>query len=221
MILSKEMVPFTRPMGVAPTTAMPWPLQELHALGGEIFHTVLTDAEAAAAALAERERLTTETFDAGYRAGSADADARSEGKLSGAITALHTAAALVMEGEARYLGALEDNLATLAVCVARQIIAREVRTTPDITIDLIRRAVSEFPIDEALRIRLNPLDLSALAVARNGDAVKVAPGREIAWVPDTRVQPGGCVIEGRERILDGRVDTALERAYRRLTNSVA
>ena len=25
---------------------------------------------------------------------------------------------------------------------------------------------------------------------------------------------GGCLVEGRERIIDGRVDTSLERAYR-------
>jgi flagellar biosynthesis/type III secretory pathway protein FliH len=208
-------------MGAVPATATPWSLQELHALGGEIFHTVPTDEETAATAQAESERMKKEAYDAGYRAGCAETNARNDKKLSGAISVLHNAVALVTEGEARYLSALEDNLATLAVCVARQIIAREVRLTPDITIDLIRRAVAEFPIEEALRIRINPLDLSALAVARNGDAVKVAPGREIAWVPDSRVQAGGCVIEGRERILDGRVDTALERAYRRLTNSVA
>ena len=225
MIWSSEMTPFTRPLG-APATVTPWSLQELHAMGGEIFRTPTgdvgpTDAEVAAEVLAEQERATAESYDAGYRAGVADADARADAMLSGAINALHTATALVAEHEARYLGVLEDNLATLAVCVARQIIAREVRTAPDITIDLIRRAVTEFSVDEALRIRLNPLDLSALAVAREGSAVKVASGREIAWVPDTRVEAGGCVVEGRERILDGRVDTALERAYRRLTNTVA
>jgi flagellar biosynthesis/type III secretory pathway protein FliH len=213
-------------MGAAPQTPMPWSLGELHAHGSEIFRTatgdhVPTDAEVAAEALAEQERMSAEAYDAGFRAGRAEAEALAEAKLDGAIKALHSAAAQLTEGESRALGVLEDNLATLAVCVARQIIAREVRTAPDITIDLIRRALSEFPIEEALRIRINPIDLSALAVAREGSAVKIASGREIAWVPDTRVQPGGCLIEGRERILDGRVDTALERAYRRLVNSMA
>jgi flagellar biosynthesis/type III secretory pathway protein FliH len=31
------------------------------------------------------------------------------------------------------------------------------------------------------------------------------------------VERGGCVIEGRDRIVDGRVDTALERIYRGLS----
>ncbi|MEP6619448.1 MAG: hypothetical protein ABJE47_09040, partial [bacterium] len=79
----------------------------------------------------------------------------------------------------------------------------------------------EFPIEEALRIRINPVDLTALAVAPGGDAVRIAPGREIAWIPDSRVIQGGCLVEGRDRILDGRVDTGLERVYRRLSHAVA
>ncbi|MEO8620361.1 MAG: FliH/SctL family protein [bacterium] len=218
--------PFSRPMGTTPQIPVAWSLQELHVLRGEMFGTpaveeTLTEAEEAALVKAEQDRLTSEAYDAGYRAGQSDAQARAAETMSGAVKALHTAAAFVTENEAGYLTALEDHLSTLAVCVARQIIAREVRTAPGITMDLIRRAVAEFPLQEALRIRLNPFDLTASATARDGEAVKIAPGREVAWIPDARVEAGGCVVEGRERILDGRVDVALERAYRLLTNTVA
>jgi flagellar biosynthesis/type III secretory pathway protein FliH len=160
-------------------------------------------------------------FDAGYRAGVADADAASSARLAGAIDALESAAAIVRENQARYIGALEDNLAALAVCVAKQIIARDVRTSPEITAELIRNAIAEFPIDEPLRIRVNPIDLSAMSLARDGEATRVVSRPEISWLPDARVSSGGCVVEGRERIMDGRVDAALERAYRRLTNTAA
>jgi flagellar biosynthesis/type III secretory pathway protein FliH len=40
----------------------------------------------------------------------------------------------------------------------------------------------------------------------------------MSWVPDARIARGGCVVEGRERIVDGRVDSALERVYRRLAH---
>jgi hypothetical protein len=39
---------------------------------------------------------------------------------------------------------------------------------------------------------------------------------EIRWISDVSILRGGCLMEGRERIIDGRVDTALERAYRGL-----
>jgi flagellar biosynthesis/type III secretory pathway protein FliH len=38
--------------------------------------------------------------------------------------------------------------------------------------------------------------------------------RALRWIGDSNVERGGCLTEGRERIIDGRVDTALERAYR-------
>ena len=226
MTWSDKMVPFTRSLTPTVQKAIPWALHELNAAVHDTFGTpetavLPTAEEIAARANAEHEHQLKQSFDAGYQAGRADAVAVADEHLGTAVEALNAAAAAVRDNEARHLGALEDNLALLAVCVARQIIAREVRTAPDITTDLIRRAVAEFPVQEALRIRVNPFDLSALAVAREGTAVKIAPGREIAWVPDSRVAAGGCVIEGRERIIDGRVDTAIERAYRRLTNTVA
>ncbi len=41
--------------------------------------------------------------------------------------------------------------------------------------------------------------------------------RPLRWMADERVERGGCLIEGRERIVDGRVDMALERIYRALS----
>lgn len=228
MISSKTMSPYTQPMSRIADVPAPWALGDLRATRVSFAAPLEpeaaagpSDAEIASQMVAEADLAQARAFDAGYNAGRSDTVTRFEAELRTAMDALHSAAAAVHEQEERYMGALEDNLATLAVCVARQVIAREVRTSPDITADLIRRAVNEFPVTEALRIRINPFDLSTLSVEREGIAVTIAPGREIVWVPDSRVEAGGCVIEGRERILDGRVDSALERAYRRLSNTKA
>lgn len=227
MIWSKPLgTPYVQERELATPTPMAWALHELHAPSDEIFRTPTGDVEptaeeVAALETAEREQLTGEAYEAGVIAGRAAAQAEFQQLCGGAMSAVYSAAAQIRENEARYLNALEDNLAVLATAVARQIIAREVRGSADVTVDLIRRAVTEFPIEEALRIRINPVDLTALAVAPGGDAVRIAPGREIAWIPDSRVIQGGCLVEGRDRILDGRVDTGLERVYRRLSHAVA
>ena len=71
-----------------------------------------------------------------------------------------------------------------------------------------------------MRVRVNPHDLSLLSLpnAEDGQPVSIAPNRDVRWLADLRIHPGGCVVEGRERIVDGRVDTALERLYRKLTD---
>ncbi len=221
MIWSSAMSATGRFSADTPSSPSAWPLEELHAFGGEVFHASVSDAvqseaHVAAAAATEIEHLAAAARDEGYQAGFAAAHAAALEQLSSALTALQVAAASVAASEARFVGALEENLATLAVSIARQIIAREVRTSPELIVDLVRHAVTEFPIDQSLRIRINPLDLSILASAPDGAAVSIAPGRELAWVADARIYPGGCVIEGRDRIIDGRVDTALERVYHRL-----
>lgn len=208
----------------APALPSAWSLEELHAPAGQLFQGAADGAQTPDAleqGADERERITAHAYQAGYEAGIAAARAGAQDEVASAMAALRCAAGELAASEARFLGALEENLAALAVCVARQLIAREVRSAPEIVVDLVRRAVAEFPIDQQLRIRINPIDLSVLASAPDGDAIRIAPGREISWAADARIYPGGCVVEGRDRIIDGRVDAALERAYRRLINSMA
>jgi flagellar biosynthesis/type III secretory pathway protein FliH len=126
----------------------------------------------------------------------------------------------VRAGEARWLANLEENIAALAVAVAQQVVVREVASTNDVVLGIVTRAVQEFGLDQSLSIRVNPGDLEALQSVERGDAdmmATVTKGREVRWLSDARIEPGGCVVEGRERIVDGRVDTGLERLYRRLT----
>jgi len=99
-------------------------------------------------------------------------------------------------------------------------VVREVSAAPEIVLALVSRAVQEFGLDQSLSIRVNPGDLASLQSAERelADAMTTsAAGRDVRWVHDARIEPGGCVVEGRERIVDARVDTGLERLYRRMT----
>jgi flagellar biosynthesis/type III secretory pathway protein FliH len=49
--------------------------------------------------------------------------------------------------------------------------------------------------------------------ANAGEDTPIA-GRSVRWISDPEIRPGGCLVESRERLVDGRVDTALERIYR-------
>ena len=54
------------------------------------------------------------------------------------------------------------------------------------------------------------------AAGGSTDIGPITGSREASWLADPRVARGGCLVEGRDRIVDGRVDTALERAYHRM-----
>lgn len=158
-------------------------------------------------------------FEDGYREGvAAEMD-----RLRSAVAAAESALDAIRAGEQAWQENLLENLSALAVAVARSIVGRELTTDPTAVADLVKRALAEFPIDQPMRVRVNPQDLGLLSLpsTERGGAIAIAPNRDVRWLADARVDQGGCIVEGRERIIDGRVDTALERLYRRLSETNA
>jgi len=172
---------------------------------------------------AEVDRRVQEAFALGYEEGREAGEIAEGMRLRAAMQAAEDALDSLRAGEMRWTGALEENICALAVAVARQVVGRELEADPLTLTELVRRAVAEFPADQPLRIRVSAQDLALLNSAAGADAPVpgVAPDRETRWVADSLVAPGGCIVEGRERIVDGRVDNALERIYRRLTHNHA
>jgi flagellar biosynthesis/type III secretory pathway protein FliH len=160
----------------------------------------------------EKARLIDEGYARGLADGEAKARIAAQASLEQALTVVRDISTQLSEVASIAPAVLEENVAALAVIVARQIIGREVALDKDVVAHLVRRALTEFPVDQSVRIRVNPVDLAML-----GSAEAVMTGkRDASWKADPRIARGGCLVEGRERIVDGRVDTALERAYRRM-----
>jgi flagellar biosynthesis/type III secretory pathway protein FliH len=167
----------------------------------------------------EVERRIAEAYERGLEEGRRLGEEAEAARLRSVVAVAEQTLDELREGEMRWTGTIEENICALAVAVARQVVGRELTTDASWVLDLVKRALLEFPIDQPVRIRVNPQDLAALEA--NGAAAEglqgIVQGRDARWVADARLAPGGCVVEGRERIVDGRVDTALERIYRRLT----
>ena len=194
-------------------------------------YTLVDEAEAAAqAAAAEREaelamlamqhqaELEAAWAD-GHAAGRLEGEQAERARLRNAMQATERALEDLRAGEEHWTGNIEENLAALAVAIAKQVIGHAAQVDDAVVRAVVGKALQEFPIDQPLVIRVHPADLEALQGAeRDGTALPapVAAG-EARWIADPRVTPGGALVEGRERIVDGRVDTALERVYRRLT----
>ncbi len=172
----------------------------------------------------EHERRMEDVRAIAYEEGRVAGESAERERIRGAITAAEAALDSIRENEAKWQECVSENIAALAVTIARHVVGREISSNPAGIAELVRRALTEFPIDQAMRVRVNPHDLSLLTLPvpeGSGDAIVIAPNRDVRWMADSRIQPGGCVVEGRERIIDGRVDTALERLYRQLTRTNA
>lgn len=168
---------------------------------------------------AAMDRALEDAFARGYEEGCRAGEIGEAARLRTASQAVQEALESVQDGADRWLGNAEENICALAIAVARQVIAREVTSDTAIVIDIVRQALTDFPIDQALTVRVNPSDLNTIGASLSAVPEISATGvrREASWVADARIAPGGCLVEGRDRIVDGRIDTALERLYRRLT----
>lgn len=215
--------PAVRLMSEVDSATSPWSLEDLRGgthdprRGGAAVASVKkTAAQLEAEA---REQILAEAYQRGHEDGRTAGEIAEGARLRHAVQAADQAVEEIRENEARWAGTIEENICAVAVAVARQIIGRELETDGRVVADLVRRALAECPIDQPVQIRVHPNDLTVISSMTNADGtpVTVTGSREARWAADTRIQPGGCVIEGRDRIIDGRVDTGLERLYRRLT----
>lgn len=160
---------------------------------------------------AERARIEADAYARGRADGERAARTTLETSLHSALGTLAQAAQSVRMHEARWVTNIEENIAALAVSVAHHIVQREVATDHSFVATLVNNALGQYPVDQEITIRVSPDDLAtcrAVIEADNNGA------RTLRWIGDVSIQRGGCLTEGRERIIDGRVDTALERAYR-------
>jgi flagellar biosynthesis/type III secretory pathway protein FliH len=173
------------------------------------------------AQLAQQQALD-DAFSQGFDAGRDAGAAAERERLATAVATVTSLLTALQEREARWTDRLEENLCALAAAVGRQLFDGELQAAPAHTAVLVRRALTEFPIDQPVVLRVNPSDLASITASAVAEGGQPSVGRtEAQWVPDPRIMPGGCIIEGRDRIVDGRVDTALERLYRRLTGTGA
>jgi len=153
-------------------------------------------------------------YDEGFLAGMSQA--REE--LEPAREALGRAIGEVRREMASVRDRAESNVLALALAVARWLMQREVAADPASVEPLLRRAVALLPASSTIGIHANPGDVDAL-----GNKIDfVEPdGRPIAihWIADPSLESGSFRLVSPERIIDGRVDTALRMLYERLAGA--
>ncbi len=168
-----------------------------------------------------RQQVEAEAFARGHAAGITEAEQRQHDQISRVLQALVDATQSVHAHEQRWLGNVEENLAASAVTIARHLIQRELTVEPSVITDLVARSLTQLPLEKQITVRLHPDDLAIVHAAIARDELVAAKSREIRWQADTHIVRGGCLVDGRERVLDGRIDTALERTYRALGQALA
>ena len=108
----------------------------------------------------------------------------------------------------QFVRGLESDLVELALSVAEKVIAREVQTTPEIVVNVVRAALAEVHDATELRIRVNPEDY-ALVEPRWQEMLPRSVAQHSELLADDLVERGGCAVETRIGYVDGQLKTRL------------
>lgn len=153
--------------------------------------------------VAELEALERQARDEGYAAGRAEGLADAKDERRAIVARLES----LLQSAARPLASLdattEQELARLAVVIARRVLAHELATAPELIVQAVQQAVRALPAATGeLRVRVHPDDLALL---REHAVV------EAHWqlLPDPALARGDCLLESERSRLDARVDTRL------------
>lgn len=198
--------------------ATPWSLDEFAAPVADITPAFGTAPVAPATPMVSAEdrmaQVEAEAYTQGFADGQVAARDALNAEVVAAVQALRSALESVRAQEARWVANAEENVAALAVLVARHLIQREITGADAVVPAMVQTALLQHPMDDEVTVRLHQDDLAVCRQALEQQGA--AAGRTLRWVADPSIQRGGCLTEGRERVIDGRIDTALERAYRNL-----
>ncbi len=132
-------------------------------------------------------------------------------QMQNVLPAVRTAVAGIQQAQLACRSEWERRLIHLASAMAERVIRRELRQSPDITLDWVREAIQLAAGSPQLRIELHPEDHAELRPEVQDLVAECLPGGSAEVVASKHVSRGGCRIETRFGSIDQQLETQLAR----------
>jgi len=110
----------------------------------------------------------------------------------------------------RYNQEFDNAVVTLAIAVAKRVVAREIEVDDGAVLARSREAIRKIIGVEKIKIHVNPSDEEYIREHRNELSGYADSVKEIVVESDNKVERGGCVIESDLGNIDARISTQFE-----------
>ncbi len=141
--------------------------------------------------------------------------------LARATRALEAAAEALRNPPPGYLSLHRNCAVELALCIARALLARELRSNPDALAACVERALASVAPERPLRLRLASPDFAALSHGLAEQLEQVRASGDLAVVEDVSLDPGDFALDGGGVDLEARMPEILERVAEALASDLA
>lgn len=110
------------------------------------------------------------------------------------------------------LKSAEPDIIRLVMAISKKVIASELKTNPDIIVNVVREAINYLDNPQNIKVYVNPSELDKLLHLGNLDSLNDIGSQAINTEirGDSRITPGGCVIESENGIVDARIETKIQ-----------
>ena len=140
---------------------------------------------------------------------SRETSAENSASLRTALEALANAATELQSQRDHILEQAQRETIKLGIAIAERLLRRTLSAQPDAVIELVRTTLNWTVGAATVRLRLHPADCELVEL--QSDVLRRDCSAEIQFVRDETLARGDCVAETSQGIIDGRVETMLER----------
>lgn len=134
--------------------------------------------------------------------------ARREGYEHG-LAHWNAAVAEVNAARDRHVAESEPELIRLAVRIAQKIIGEELRTNPEVIVNIARECLQGLGRERSLTLRVHPADVDLMRRCIDLLREAAGPQRSIEVVSDPAVGAGGCIVQSEYGVVDARLETQI------------
>jgi flagellar assembly protein FliH len=158
-----------------------------------------------------RQQAEQKGRDAALRAAEKQLSAQLEQRMQSLLPALEGAIASIKREKQGWLRQWEKNAVRVASSIAERVIRRELRQSPEITLELIREALELAAAGGKIVLCLNPHDYETLGDQAQQLAARLRQLAPADVKPDPEVGSGGCRVDTEFGVIDQRIEAQLAR----------
>lgn len=174
---------------------------------------LLEQAQASARQLEQRAREDgyRKGFEQGLAQGREEAMARALKAVRQVVERLEEVVRQAEDERRRVLAQLESGVVELALAVAEKVVRQKIAQGPEITLAVLRSVLAEHlpAASGRVRVHVHPSEYRQLQDESGRWPLDVAGPVEVEFLPDARVEPGGCMVESELGLFDAGLQTRL------------
>jgi flagellar biosynthesis/type III secretory pathway protein FliH len=150
-----------------------------------------------------------QAYKAGYEAGYAACREAFSGEAAAVAGEFRSMIEDLASQRKRLIKESEATVLRVACDIARRIVGKSAEVSEEVVLEVVKNALTHMKDNHNMTIRINPRDYRVLAGCES-EWLENARAGGMKISEDTRIKPGGCLIEGESGSVEAQIDRQID-----------